>query len=88
MMALEGARIARYELPGKRWYVAVCEECRWVAMGWKNKAQAKFDRDAHNVGLHDLGTHHGPKTLAQIHGCKCGNNPDGYCPVHKWEGVS
>lgn len=50
------ARVARYELPGKRWFVAVCEECRWFnGLGWKHIEQARLDRDKHNAERHDRG---------------------------------
>lgn len=51
-MAKPGARVARYELPGKRWYVAVCEGCAWAAMSWRDKAWALSDRDRHNEWKH------------------------------------
>ncbi len=47
------ARIARYELPGTRWYFASCYLCRWVGLDWKHKGVAERDRDDHNAAHHD-----------------------------------
>jgi hypothetical protein len=46
------ARVARFELPGPRWYVAVCDHCSWAAFSWKSKDEAKYDRDVHNGHHH------------------------------------
>ncbi len=46
------ARIARFELPGKRWFFASCQGCRWVGLDWKDKEQARRDRDEHNRKAH------------------------------------
>lgn len=36
-------RIARLLPPGLWWYIAVCEEHRWVGMSWKHKENAEGD---------------------------------------------
>ncbi len=46
---MDQARIARFELPGKRWFFASCQSCRWVGLDWKDKEQARRDRDEHNT---------------------------------------
>lgn len=51
-----GARLARYELPGTRWYFASCYTCRWVGLDWKHKGEAKRDRDDHNTVHHNGGS--------------------------------
>lgn len=42
----------RQELPGRRWYFASCQNCRWLGLDWKDKNQAKLDRDNHNAAKH------------------------------------
>jgi len=46
------ARVARYELPGHRWYFAVCHDCQWVDLAWKDKAWAKDAVRRHNQARH------------------------------------
>ena len=47
------ARVGRYELPGKRWYFAACESCRWwEGMSWKHKEWAYEAAKAHNQAAH------------------------------------
>lgn len=48
----EGARLSRYELPGKRWYFASCVECQWVGLDWLYKDMAKADVTSHNESRH------------------------------------
>lgn len=43
-----GARVARFELPGKRWYIAACLDCRWVSLDWREKGWAKSEAKDHN----------------------------------------
>ena len=40
-------RIARLLPPGLWWYIAVCEEHRWVGMSWKHKENAEGDLAHH-----------------------------------------
>lgn len=47
-----GARVARYELPGRRWFLAVCEDCRWADLSWKDKGWAKNAVVRHNEMRH------------------------------------
>ena len=46
------ARVARFELPGKCWYFAVCPECLWIGLDWKHKKMALEQRDSHNELRH------------------------------------
>jgi hypothetical protein len=49
----EQARVARFCLPGRMWYIAVCEACHWADLSWKHRDQATRDRDRHNATYHD-----------------------------------
>lgn len=46
------ARVARFELPGKRWFFASCQECRWLGLDWKFKDHAKREMLDHNARKH------------------------------------
>ena len=50
---MSGARVARYELPGARWYIAICEECCWSDfLSWRNKGWAADAVKKHNAEQH------------------------------------
>lgn len=46
------ARVARLCPPGKWWFIAVCEGCRWTGMSWRDKSWAVSERDQHNEREH------------------------------------
>ncbi len=50
------ARVARFELPGPRHYVASCQACRWLGLDWRYKEMAQKERDDHNAMTHNGGS--------------------------------